>query len=146
MFSYNILQKPNIDLNKKTIDKIFEKVSNIIEKTQKWTLNIVFVDSDSIKKLNNNYRKIDKVTDVLSFHYFEDFNELKNEDIAWEIILNYDKILEQSKEFWLTPEQEFYKLLIHSVLHILWYEHEQEDDYTIMSKFEKVIWEEVFEK
>jgi len=42
----------------------------------------VFVDADSIKKLNKDYRKIDKVTDVLSFHYFDDFVELKPEDIA----------------------------------------------------------------
>jgi len=42
----------------------------------------VFVDSDSIKKLNNNYRKINETTDVLSFHYFDDFDDLKKEDIA----------------------------------------------------------------
>ena len=146
MFSYNILEKPDIELNKKTIDTIFEKVSNTVDKSQNWTLNIVFIESDSIKKLNNDYRKIDKVTDVLSFHYFDDFNKLKSEDIAWEIILNYDKILEQSIEYKLTPEQEFYKLLIHSVLHILWYDHESDDDYTTMSALEKTIWQEVFEK
>jgi len=146
MFKYNILEKPDIELNKKTIDKIFEKVSNLVDKKQNWTLNIVFVDSESIKNLNNNYRKINKVTDVLSFHYFEDFSDLKNEDIAWEIILNFDKILEQSKEYCLTLEQEFYKLLIHSILHILWYDHEEDNDYKIMSAFEKTIWQEVFEK
>ncbi|MFC1798016.1 rRNA maturation RNAse YbeY [Patescibacteria group bacterium] len=43
---------------------------------------MVFLDPDSIQKLNNNYRKIDKTTDVLSFHYFEDFSELSNDDIA----------------------------------------------------------------
>ena len=146
MFLYNILEKPNIELNKKTIDSIFEKISNKVEKTQSWTLNIVFVDSDSIKNLNNNYRKINKVTDVLSFHYFDEFSKLKSEDIAWEIILNYDKILEQSKEYNLTPEEEFYKLIIHSILHILWYDHENDNDYTIMSALEKTIWQEVFEK
>jgi len=146
MFSYKVLEKPNINLNIEIIDNIFKKISNKIEKKQNWTLNIVFVDSDSIKKLNNNYRKINKTTDVLSFHYFDNFDNLKKEDIAWEIILNFDKILEQSKEFWLSIEQEFYKLLIHSILHILWYDHEQENDYKIMSEFEKVIWTEVFEK
>ena len=146
MFSYNIIDKPNIDLNNKIIDNIFEKISNKIDKIQKWTLNIVFVDSDSIKKLNKDYRKIDKVTDVLSFHYFESFEDLKNNDIAWEIILNYDKILEQAKEFNLTPEQEFYKLLIHSILHILWYDHEDDINYNIMSTFEKRIWTSLFEK
>jgi len=146
MFNYNILEKPDIELNTEIIDKIFEKVSNKVEKIQNWTLNIVFVDSESIKNLNNNYRKIDKVTDVLSFHYFEDFSKLEKEDIAWEIILNFDKIMEQAKEYNWKIEQEFYKLLIHSILHILWYDHETDNDYTIMSAFEKTIWQEVFEK
>ena len=146
MFDYNLLNIPNIKLNSKIIDKIFKKVSNKVEKIQNWTINIVFVDSESIKKLNNNYRKINKVTDVLSFHYFDDFSKLEKKDIAWEIILNFDKIIEQAKEYNWTKEEEFYKLLIHSILHILWYDHETDNDYTIMSKIEKIIWQEVFEK
>ena len=146
MFSYNIIDNPNLKLNKKNIDKIFEKVSNIIEKKQNWTLNIVFVDALSIKNLNKNYRKIDKVTDVLSFHYFDSFENLKQDDIAWEIILCEDKIIEQAKEYNWSKEEEFYKLLIHSILHILWYDHEEDNDYTIMSELEKAIWDEVFEK
>jgi ssRNA-specific RNase YbeY (16S rRNA maturation enzyme) len=42
----------------------------------------VFLDDDSIKKLNNNYRKINKTTDVLSFHYFEDFSKIDIDEIA----------------------------------------------------------------
>ncbi|MDP3380799.1 MAG: rRNA maturation RNAse YbeY [bacterium] len=42
----------------------------------------MFLDDDSIKNLNNNYRKIDKSTDVLSFHYYDDFTDLNDEDIA----------------------------------------------------------------
>jgi len=146
MFTYNIHEKPNIELNSKTINFIFEKIDILVKKTQKWTLNIVFVDDISIKKLNNKYRKINKVTDVLSFHYFNDFKKLNNEDIVWEIVMNYNKILEQSQEYKLTPEKEFYKLLIHSILHITWYDHIKDNDYTIMSALEKTIWQEVFEK
>jgi ssRNA-specific RNase YbeY (16S rRNA maturation enzyme) len=40
------------------------------------------MDNDSIQKLNKDYRNIDKNTDVLSFHYYDDFSELKKEDIA----------------------------------------------------------------
>ena len=146
MFNYNLIDTPDIELNNEIIDTIFKKVSNKIDKIQKWILNIVFVDDDSIKNLNNNYRKINKVTDVLSFHYFEDFSNLKDDDIAWEIVMCIDKIESQSLEHWLWKEHEFYKLLIHSILHILWYDHEEDIDYKIMSEFEKVIWKEVFEK
>lgn len=146
MFSYNMVISPSFHTNQKTIDKILQLISNTIEKHQNWTLNIIFLDPDSIKMLNNNYRNIDKVTDVLSFHYYEDFSKLKNSDIAWEIIMCEEKIISQAKEYWLWKEKEFYKLLIHSVLHILKYDHENDDDYKIMSKLENTIWEEVFEK
>lgn len=146
MFKYNIEWKPDIVLNKRIIDKIFEKISNIIVKKQKWTLNIVFLDEESIKNLNNNYRKINKVTDVLSFHYFSDFSELNSEEIAWEIVICNERMKKQALEYKIWEDQEFYKLLIHSILHILWYDHEDDYDYKIMSEFEKTIWEEVFEK
>jgi ssRNA-specific RNase YbeY (16S rRNA maturation enzyme) len=45
-----------------------------------------------------------------------------------------------------SDETEFYILLIHSILHILWFDHEKDSDYTIMNKFEKRIYKEVFEK
>ena len=146
MFNYNLLEKPSFTINTKTIDTIFKKISNIVEKKQNWTLNIVFLDPDSIQNLNNNYRWINKTTDVLSFHYYDDFSNLKAEDIAWEIVLSEEKIISQAKEYWLWEEKEFYKLIIHSILHILWYDHEEDNDYKIMSELEKTIWQEVFEK
>ncbi len=146
MFSYFLLNKPDIDIKEEIIDKIFKEVSNIVNKKQKWILNIVFLDDDSIKNLNKKYRNIDKTTDVLSFHYFDDFSNLKNEDIAWEIVMSINKIKSQAKEYAWTEEQEFYKLLIHSILHILGYDHEEDNDYTIMHELEKRIFKEVFEK
>ncbi len=146
MFSYNMIESPSFTINIKTIDKIFNIFSNIIDKKQNWILNIIFLDPDSIQNLNKNYRWIDKTTDVLSFHYFNNFSNIKSDEVAWEIIMSEEKIKSQGIEFWLWEEKEFYKLLIHSVLHILWYDHEKDDDYIIMSKLEKTIWQEVFEK
>ena len=146
MFNYKMINKPKFKINKNTLDYIFDIISKIVSKTQNWTLNIVFLDDNSIKNLNNKYRKINQTTDVLSFHYFDDFTELKTKDIAWEIIISENKIIIPAKEFWLWEEKEFYKLLIHSVLHIFWYDHEKQKDYEIMQNLEKQIWEEVFDK
>lgn len=146
MFKYNLTSTPSFTINRKTIDNILNIISKIVVKKQNWILNIVFLDSLSIKKLNKEYRKIDKTTDVLSFHYFEDFTSLKKGDIAWEIILSEQKIVSQAKEYWLWEEKEFYKLVIHSILHILWYNHELDDEYKIMQTLEDEIWEELFEK
>jgi len=45
--------------------------------------------------LNKTYRHIDKATDVLSFHYYEDFSGLRDEDIAGELIFCEEKIVSQ---------------------------------------------------
>ena len=105
----------------------------------------MFLDADSIKNLNKKYRKIDKITDVLSFHYYENFNTFLSKDTVWEIIMCEEKIIENWKLYNLWAQKEFYKLLIHSILHIIWFDHEKNKDYKIMYELEKEIWEEVFE-
>lgn len=146
MFKLNFINTPDFEINTKILDKIRKTIAKNIEIIQKWTLNLVFVSDEEIQNLNNTYRQKDYVTDVLSFHYFEDFSHLKANDIAWEIILNEGKIKSQAIEYGLWEEKEFYKLLIHSMLHILWYDHEEDDDYEIMNSRENIIWKEIFEK
>lgn len=146
MFKYEIINPPKSFLIlEKILDKIFESIGEeVSEIKQKGTLNIVFVSEEEIKELNKNYRQKDYITDVLSFHYFEDFSNLKQEETAWEIILTESKIIEQWKEYKLWSELEFYKLVIHSALHILWFDHEQDSDFEIMKSFEDKVWEKVF--
>jgi len=146
MFSYDITSTPIFTINTNTIDSIFTCISNIVSVKQLWTLNIVFLDPNSIKNLNKEYRWIEKVTDVLSFHYYDDFSNLKKDEVSWEIIMCEEKIISQWKEYKLWSEKEFYKLLIHSIIHILGYDHEIEKDYKEMNVIEKNIWKEVFEK
>lgn len=146
MFNYNFINNPKFKLDENIIKEIFKNTEKIIFKKQKWTLNIVFLTPIEIQNLNKVYRNIDKTTDVLSFHYFDDFSNLKKEDTAWEIILSEEKINSQAVEYWLWNEKEFYKLLIHSTLHILWYDHEIDSEYKIMQDLENKIWKEVFEK
>ncbi len=101
------------------------------------------MNKKSIQELNKDHRGIDKATDVLSFHYFDDFSELTTDDIAWEIIMCEEILIEQAIEFELGNDGEFYKLLIHSILHILWYDHEKDDEYEIMHRLEEMVAKEV---
>ncbi len=144
MFLLNIVSDTSISYDKKTVDSIAKVIWKIVIKPQKWTLNIVFVDTNSIQNLNNTYRKKDSVTDVLSFHYFDDFSHLKKNDIAGEIVLCEQKIKEQAIEYGLGEEKEFYKLIIHSVLHILGYDHESDEEYEEMRKIEEEVWGKLF--
>jgi len=146
MFLYELTSLPNFSIDKEILDSIFESVSKIVPDKQFGTINIVFIDSDSIQKLNNDFRKKDTPTDVLSFHYHEDFSNLAQADIAWEIVLSESHIVSQWKEYGLWTEKEFYKLVIHSLLHILGYDHEEDSDYQEMNNLEQEIWKKMFEK
>ncbi len=145
MFKYEIINTPKSFIIKdKIISSIFEELSLLETKSHFWVLNIVFVKNKEIQELNKNYRKTDNITDVLSFHYYDDFTNLEKGEIAWEIILSEQKIIEQGKEYKLWSELEFYKLLIHSSLHILWYDHENDEDYKIMKEKEDSLWNILF--
>ncbi len=145
MFSLKVEQKPWFYYSQNTIDDISKLISKNIFIQQKWVLNIVFVEPESIQNLNKKYRKKDEVTDVLSFHYHDDFSKLKEDDLAGELIFCEEKIISQWQEYGLWTEKEFYKLLIHSLLHVLWFDHENDSDYEEMQKWEDVIWKKIFQ-
>ena len=145
MFNFNIINPPISFVIK---EKIISEICNTIEIWEKtplmWTLNIVFVKNSEIQELNKNYRNKDSITDVLSFHYFDDFTQLDQEEIIGEIILTEEKIIVQWKEYKLGSELECYKLIIHSIFHIIGYDHENDSDYLIMKQKEDDIWWKIF--
>lgn len=144
MFQYTLLSSPSFSIDETVVQSIFNTIGNTLLESQNGTLNIVFVSDEEIQYLNKTYREKDSVTDVLSFHYFEDFSDLKKDDIAGELIFCESKILSQWDEYWLGSEKEFYKLLIHSILHILWYDHETDEEYEEMQSLEDKIAQKVF--
>lgn len=146
MFFYNLVNKPSFEFREEILKNIFENISKTIEKKQSWNINIVFLNDEEVRELNKNHRNIDKTTDVLSFHYFDNFENFTKYDTVWEIILSENKIYSQSKEYNISTEKEFYNLVIHSILHILWFDHENEEDYKEMYKFECIIWEDIFQE
>lgn len=146
MFQFHFINTPNFTINTNHVGKIFAVFKKEVSIIQNWQVNIVFVDAEAIKNLNKTYRNKDTSTDVLSFHYFDNYNNLSENDIAGELIFCEEKITSQWKEYGLWEEFEFYKLLIHSLLHILWYDHEKDDEYEIMQNLENIIAYEVFWK
>jgi len=74
MFKYKLFNKPrDIKINKDVLGDILVTTLELVKIPQNGILNIIFEDDKNIKSLNKEYRKIDSATDVLSFHYFDDF-------------------------------------------------------------------------
>jgi len=148
MFTPSLINPPNsFTPHPEIMEVIFQAISEQVDIIQAGMVNIAFLSDDEIQELNKNYRNIDKTTDVLSFHYFEDFTGLKTMEIAGEIIMSETKILSQATEYDNTPEAEFAKLLIHSTLHLLGYDHEDDEEYIEMhteeQKIEKILLEKM---
>lgn len=100
-----------------------------------YEVSISFVDNEEMRSLNNKYRGIDKTTDVLSFPMAE-FDEVEEEDenaeyidreiVLGDIVISMEKALEQSEEYGHSFSRELAFLLVHGMLHLLGYDHEDE--------------------
>lgn len=83
MFGYTIVDSAQtFSISTDRLDAIFAYSAEYFPHAQKGILNIAFVSDEIMQTLNRDYRGIDKTTDVLSFHYFEDFSGLSPEEIA----------------------------------------------------------------
>ncbi len=85
-------------------------------------IELVAVYSDDIQELNKTYRDMDKPTDVLSFP----LEDVENTPIG-SIVINVDKAKEVSKRLSHSFEEEFELLFLHGFLHLLGYDHENDN-------------------
>ncbi len=147
----------------KVTDEFVEKLENVInfalkeeEVSVDCEISMLFVDNEEIREINNETRGIDRATDVLSFpmldyqdkKVFKEMYKDNNFDITFmdgeelvlgDIVLSLERALEQSREYNHSFERESCYLVVHSVLHLLGYDHMEEDDKKIMRKREEDI-------
>lgn len=91
-------------------------------------VSVTFTDNEKIRELNRAYRNIDRATDVLSFPLFdENFEDGENLALG-DVVISLEKALEQSREYGHSMERECAFLTVHSVLHLLGYDHEAGKD------------------
>lgn len=135
----------------------YEKLINIVidkcfsvEKLEKLNLyiSITLTTPAEIRKINNEFRNIDKETDVLSFPMFEK-NEIdsivesgRNDipETIGDIIISVDRVAEQAKEYGHSFERELAYMVVHGFYHLMGYDHMVEEDKVVMrAKEENVL-------
>lgn len=132
------------DTNEKIeMDADLEKTIREVLKTEgledNYEVSITFVDREEIQRLNKEFRNIDRQTDVLSFPLDDDMN-LPGEDIMLgDIVICMDVAKDQAREFGHSLRREIMYLTCHSTLHLLGYDHMEEDDKRRMRAREKEI-------
>ena len=96
--------------------------------TERSEISVTFVSLEEIHELNREYRQVDSPTDVLSFPQFDDLDDLPEEGeiMLGDVVICSDRAKEQAEEFGHSFEREIIYLFVHSVLHLLGYDHMDE--------------------
>ncbi len=144
----------------KTVESVCKKV---LEKEncpfENVSVNVLITDNEGIRGFNNEFRNIDKETDVLSFPNLEfeipgeylipkgdeaDFVDPETGDIILgDIILSKDRIISQAEEYGHSVKREFAFLVAHSMLHLSGYDHMTEEEAAVMERRQKAVLEEL---
>ena len=130
---------------KKVLTKCFEE-ENL--ENSKLYITVTLTTPENIRKINKEYRNIDRATDVLSFPMFEKDeleekiknNDFEHEDVLGDLVISIEKVREQAKEYGHSFERELSYMLVHGFYHLMGYDHiEEEDKKKMRPKEEKIL-------
>ena len=159
IINYN--KKMFVSKYKKYISHAYETALDVIKPACKeLEVNITFVSKEGIRKINSQYRNVDRPTDVLSFpmlvynddngtiippkkitktNFVMDVNENNGHIFLGDIFLCLPVCFEQAVEYGTGREREISYLAVHGLLHLLGYDHIVEEDKKLMRKMEEKI-------
>ncbi len=123
------LDKPQIQNIKKSIRLVLRKLGQPSD----MELSVLFTDDSEMRRLNSDYRGINKTTDVLSFPQDPGLK------LLGDIVISLDTATRHSEHYDLTLEQEIKQLLVHGILHLLGYDHKKKSERERMREKEREI-------
>lgn len=134
---YDVTNIEDLDVNlaKKELNKAFLKRFKT-----KDSVTVILVDEARIQEINKFYRKIDKVTDVISFE------EHDEEGYLGEIFICIPKAINQAKEYNHSLQREFTFLMCHGLLHLHGYDHIEKADEEVMFKIQDEIMDSIIKR
>lgn len=152
------MSKNKIYLSKEVTfdDDILARVTDAIDKTMSYLLddegysvNLVITDDEEIREINKEQREIDRATDVLSFPIwnfseplFCDEDMFEEEDgtvLLGDIIISADTAVRQAEEYGHSLLREVAFLSVHSILHLVGYDHIEDGDRVLMEEKQREI-------
>lgn len=99
------------------LKKVGEKVAKDLK--TKRLISVILVGDKKIRELNRQYRKKDKVTDVLSF------GDWHSPDFLGEIVISLPQIKRQARQYGVSVKEELARMLVHGLLHLRGWDHER---------------------
>lgn len=135
------LTKEQENVMKNAVETVLECENKLFD----CEISVVITNNEGIREINRDYRNIDSPTDVLSFPQY-DFDrpsvfscEPSQPVVLGDIVISVERIIVQAEEIGHSFENELTYLTVHSVLHLLGYDHMTDEDKKIMREREKHI-------
>lgn len=140
----NAQSKVNLSATlQKTVERAIRAALRYEGVTFPCEISLTFTDNRKIHKLNKEFRGIDRATDVLSFPMFDDISEADEStvNVLGDIVISLEKAKKQAEEYGHGLYREASFLAVHSVLHLLGYDHErsEEEEKTMFAKQEEIL-------
>lgn len=143
-------------LNESIFTKINQAASEVFrqeftlptEEEERLEVSLTITDGENIRSINSDFRGIDRVTDVLSFPQYESPEdveadlEILDEEISiplGDVVICYERACEQAQEYGNTKAREITYLFVHSMMHLLGYDHMEEDEKKVMRAHEESV-------
>lgn len=137
-------RQDDIEITKKIkslVEKSIASVLKVEEIDDEVEVSVSFVGDEEIRDLNRDYRGVDRSTDVLSFPMDDEF--IIDKRILGDVIINTKRVMEQAEELGHSHERELSYLTVHSILHLLGYDHIDDEDKKKMREREKLSMKEL---
>ena len=143
---------------KELAEKVIEAVIDYEKCPYEAEVNLLLTMNDEIQEMNQNFRQIDKATDVLSFpmiayeepgnfDFLEDvidaFHPDTGELMLGDIVISKEKVIAQAEEYGHTVAREYAFLIAHSMLLLFGYDHMEDEERMVMETKQKEILEEL---
>ena len=138
--------------------KVIEAALDYEECPYEVEVNLLLTMNDEIQEMNQNFRQIDRATDVLSFpmidyeeagnfDFLEDvmdaFHPESGELMLGDIVISKEKVISQAEEYGHSIEREYAFLIAHSMLHLFGYDHMEEEERVVMEEKQEEILEQL---
>jgi len=129
---YEINDNYGVDFKYDYLKKVIKRTLKQ-EKVKNAYFSIIFVGEEEIQRINREYRKIDKITDVISFA-FEDNEDIVYNDIRvlGDIYICIPRMIEQANNYGHSIKRELSFLTVHGLLHLLGYDHMKKEEEKVM--------------
>lgn len=139
---------------RETAELIIETVLDHENCPYETEVNLLLTMDEEIREMNREHRKIDRATDVLSFPMLdyetpgdlsdvEDrgdaFNPETGELMLGDIVISKDRVIAQAEEYGHSTRREYAFLIAHSMLHLLGYDHMEDEERLVMEQRQREI-------